>query len=93
MPAIFTGTAARRRERRFADGVKAGVSGEAGFVVKMSFSASLICGNHYVAYPPQWPRPPENIFHFQRNKFDLPRRNKRQHAAKTRQMKTWSARK
>ncbi|QKY09603.1 hypothetical protein [Janthinobacterium lividum] len=41
-------------ERHFADDVKTMVSGEASFVAKMSFQTSLIGGNDYVAYPPQY---------------------------------------
>jgi hypothetical protein len=59
-------------ERRFADNVKTMVSGEASFVVKMSFQTSLIAGNDYVAYPPQCPLPAKNIFHFQKINFALP---------------------
>ncbi|WP_092800217.1 MULTISPECIES: hypothetical protein [unclassified Janthinobacterium] len=57
------GMAAGRGERRFADGVKTMVSGEANFVDKMSFQASLIGRNDYVAYPPQRLKIIENIFH------------------------------
>ncbi|MBE3025895.1 hypothetical protein [Janthinobacterium sp. GW458P] len=88
MPAVFTGAAARRGERRFADGEKTMVSGEVGFVIKMSFPASLICGNDYVVYAPQWLRSPKNIFHFKKIKFALPPRKHRQRHAKTPQTET-----
>ncbi|MCX7289907.1 hypothetical protein [Janthinobacterium sp.] len=58
----------------FADDVKTIVSGEASFVVKMSFQTSLIGRNDYVAYPPQCLKSAKNIFHFQKTKFALHRR-------------------
>jgi hypothetical protein len=93
MPAAFTGAAARPGERRFGDSVKTMVSGEASFAINMSFQASLIGRNNCVAYPPQRPRPPKNIFHFQKIKFALPHRKHPERHANARQIKTWPTRK
>ncbi|MGK5040081.1 hypothetical protein ACQ4WQ_07050 [Janthinobacterium sp. GB1R12] len=64
MPARPWRRAGRDGERRFADGIKTMVSGEASFVVKMSFQTSLIGRNDYVAYAPQCPPAAKNIFYF-----------------------------
>ncbi|WP_290599765.1 hypothetical protein [Janthinobacterium sp.] len=77
-------------ERRFADGVKTMVSGEANFVVKMSFPTSLIGGNDYVANPPHWPLAAKNIFHLQNKKFPLRREKYRQCHGNAGQMKRWA---
>ena len=61
--------AAGSGERSFADNVQTMVSGEANFVVKMSFQTSLIGRNDYVAYSPHRPYRRENIFHLQNTKF------------------------
>ncbi|KAB8061547.1 hypothetical protein [Janthinobacterium violaceinigrum] len=66
-------------EWRFADDVKTIVSGEASFVVKMSFQTSLIGRNDYVAYPPQCLESAKNIFHFQKIKFALCQRKQCKH--------------
>jgi hypothetical protein len=68
------GRTAWHGERRFADSVKTIVSGEASFVVKISFPTSLIGRNDYVAYPPQCASSAKNIFHFQKTNFALCRR-------------------
>jgi hypothetical protein len=85
MPATDRGEGGVRGERRFADSVKTMVSGEARFVIGMSFQASLIGRNDYVVYPPQRPRFAKIIFHFQKTKFALRRRKRRQHHANTQQ--------
>ncbi|WP_289904756.1 hypothetical protein [Janthinobacterium sp. SUN026] len=81
MPVRRRGRMGQDGERRFADSVKTMVSGEAGFVVKMSFQTSLIGRNDYVAYPPQCSLSAKNIFHFQKENFALPRQKHRQHHA------------
>ncbi|WP_215404892.1 hypothetical protein [Janthinobacterium sp. JC611] len=85
MPATDRGKSGVGGERRFADSVKTMVSGEAGFVIGMSFPASLIGRNDYVAYAPQRPRCARIIFRFQKTKFALPRRNHRQYPANAQQ--------
>ncbi|MEG0880029.1 MAG: hypothetical protein RSE46_15960 [Janthinobacterium sp.] len=85
MPATDRGENGGGGERRFADSVKTMVSGEADFVIGMSFQASLIGRNDYVAYPPQRLRFAKIISHFQKTKFALPRRKHRQHPANAQQ--------
>ena len=79
--------AAGSGERSFADNVKTMVSGEANFVVKMSFQASLIGRNDYVAYSPHGPHRRENIFHFQNTKFPQQHAKISQRRARQAQMK------
>jgi hypothetical protein len=74
MPAICEGRTGRHGERCFANSVKTIVSGEASFVVKISFQTSLIGRNDYVAYAPQCASSAKNIFHFQKRNFALFRR-------------------
>nr|WP_314607229.1 hypothetical protein [uncultured Janthinobacterium sp.] len=68
MPAQGQGQEAGSGERRFADGVKTMVSGEAVFALSMSFRTSLIGRNDYVVYLPQCPRSAKKYFSFSKNK-------------------------
>lgn len=79
--------AAGSGERSFADNVQTMVSGEANFVVKMSFQTSLIGRNDYVAYSPHRPHRRENIFHLQNTKFLQQRAKFQQRLARNAQMK------
>jgi hypothetical protein len=54
----------RHGERHFADSVTTIVSDAVIFPLKMSFRTSLIGGNDYVAYTPQYSLSIKNIFHF-----------------------------
>jgi hypothetical protein len=85
MPATHKASNGAGGERRFADSVKTMVSGEANFVVKVSFPTSLIGRNDYVAYPPQCLLSAKNIFYFQKTNFSLHRQKHCQHHANARQ--------